>query len=873
MHFASLRVATLCLALLVFPPVLHSQSDPAYRNPSLPVAERVADLLARMTPEEKFWQLFMIPGDLDAPGHDYSHGIYGLQIVPVGHDTGVVAARRHADRINRIQRFFVEQTRLGIPIIPFEEALHGLVREGATVFPQAIGLAASWDTTLMAQVASAIADETRRRGIRQVLSPVINIATDVRWGRTEETYGEDPLLTSLMGAAYVRALESAGVVTTPKHFIANVGEGGRDSYPIELSRRRLMEVHFPPFRAALAAGARSVMSAYNSVDGLPATQNPWLLDSTLRRAWSFHGVVISDAAATGGATVLHLTEPNTPVAAQHAFEAGLDVVFQSSWEQHAPYWRAVREGLVADSVLDRAVARVLRLKFELGLFERPYVDPASAAGASGSPAGIALAREAARASLVLLRNTNQALPLNRRHRKIAVIGEDAAEARLGGYSGTSTRVVSVLAALRQRARPGMDVRYAPGPGRLTPTEGVVPRSALSGLTGAYFDNPDLVGPPRVSRPDSTVDFAWVFESPVPALTLDWFSVRWTGTLTVPSTGATRIGVDGNDGFRLYLDERLLLDRWAKGSGGLRLAAVRLPPGSIHRLRLEFNERRGHGRVRLVWDAEVDRHWARSVDSAVALARRSDVAIVMAGIEEGEFRDRSSLRLPGHQEALIRAVARTGTPTVVVLTGGSAVTMQSWIDSVAAVIDAWYPGEQGGPAIADVLFGDYNPAGRLPITFPKAEGQLPLSYNHKPTGRGDDYLDLTGAPQFPFGFGLSYTTFRYDSLTITPARIAPDGHATVRFRLINTGRRAGDEVVQLYLHDQLASLAQPVIALKGFQRIHLAPGEARTVTFMLGREELQMLDGSLTWRVEPGDFRVMIGASSGDIRLAGTLGVP
>lgn len=878
-----MRLRWSSLWLLLLPRLAAAQSAPLpYRDPSLPVESRVRDLLARMTPEEKFWQLFMLPGDLDDPAHDYSHGVFGLQIAPSGHDTGRVAARAHAERINAIQRYFVERTRLGIPIIAFDEALHGLVREGATVFPQAIGLASSWDTALMARVAGTIASETRSRGVRQVLSPVVNIASDVRWGRVEETFGEDPWLSARMALAYVSALEHAGVVTTPKHFVANVGEGGRDSYPIEISRRRLEEQFFPPFEAAVGpGGARSVMSAYNSVDGVPASQNRWLLTTKLKQEWGFGGFVISDAAATAGATVLHLTEASTATAARHAVEAGLDVIFQSSYEQNRPYWEAFRSGLIPDSVIDAAVTRVLRVKFELGLFENPFVDPDSAEYWSGQPDHRALAREAARAGLVLLRNQRGVLPLSPAIRTLAVIGTDAVEARLGGYSGPGTRAVTILDGIRRRLGTAARVGYAPGPGRVTAEFVTVGGEYLSsaeksasihGLEGEYFDNPTLTGAPVLIRTDSTINFAWTLSPPGQGVPLDWYGVRWTGRLTVPATGVRRIGVVGSDGYRLYVDGKLLIDNWQKNSAGARLAAVSLHPGRSYALRLEYFETTGNGRVRLVWDAGVANDWRVRIDSAVALARRSAVAVVVAGIEEGEFRDRASLRLPGHQEELIQAVARTGKPVVVVLVGGSAITMSAWIDRVAGVIDAWYLGEQGAAAVADVLFGDANPAGRLPITFPLAEGQLPLYYDHKPTGRGDDYLDLPGAPLYPFGFGLSYTTFEYSVLRIEPAVMSADDTVMVRCRVKNTGARAGDEVVQLYLHDLLASVARPVEELKGFRRIHLGAGEEQEVVFRLSREQLRMLDVDMHWVVEPGEVRVMIGASSRDIRLRGVLAV-
>jgi beta-glucosidase len=848
---------------------------PTYRDRNASVAARVDDLLGRMTLEEKFWQLYMIPGDLDDSTHDYRNGIFGLQVRMPPH----TSARAHTEKLNTIQHYFVENTRLGIPMLPFEEAAHGLLAEDATVFPVSIALAATFDTTLIGRVAGAIARETRSRGIRDVLSPVINIATDPRWGRTEETYGEDPVLSSRMAVSYVRAFERAGVITTPKHFVANVGAGGRDSYPIEVSRRVLEEVHFPPFVHAIRdGGARSVMTAYNSVDGTPATQNRELLTDVLRRDWGFNGFIISDQSATGGSTVLHRTEASTASATKNALDAGLDVIFQSSWAQYRPYLNAFRNGTIADSVIDAAVRRVLRAKFELGLFEKPYAKPDSAAHWNGNAEHIALALEASRKSIVLLRNEQSLLPLARKG-SVAIIGEDATESRLGGYSGTGIHPVSVLEGVRSRGGPDMVVRYARGPGRLSPEYTVVPGKALSyvdsgvvkpGLRGEYFGNTTLAGVPRIVHTDPAIDFSWTFNAPAAGLSNDWYSVRWTGQLIAPEGGVRRIGVEGTDGYRLYVDNRLVIDNWKKESFRARLADVRFAAGTSHDIRIEYFETTGNAKLKLVWDGGVENDWRVRIDSAVALARRSRVAVVVAGVEEGEFRDRARLSLPGHQEELIERVAATGTPTVVVLIGGSAVTGGKWLDRVSAVIAAWYPGEQGGNAIADVLFGNYNPAGRLPITYPIFEGQLPLVYNHKPTGRGDDYVDLTGQPLFPFGFGLSYTTFEYSALGISPGRLAATDTATIRLHVRNTGTRAGDEVVQLYIRDLLASVARPVIQLEDFQRIHLAPGEEREMIFRIGPDQLRMLDRDMHWTVEPGTFRVLIGASSKDIRLRGDL---
>ena len=868
-----------------------------YRDARRSPAERAQDLLTRMTLDEKFWQLFMIPGDRDDASQDYHNGAFGLQVsVPAAmrangprSDTLPAAsvARAHAERINALQRYFVNDTRLGIPLLPFEETLHGLGREGATTFPQSIGLAASWDTALVARVSRAIAEETRSRGVRMSLSPVINIANDVRWGRVEETYGEDPFLTSAMARAYIGPLERYGVVTTPKHFIANVGDGGRDSYPIELSERQLRERFFPPFVSAIRdAHARSVMSAYNSVDGSPATQNRALLTDLLKNEWRFSGIVISDASATGGATVLHHTEANTATATKHALESGLDVIFESSYNQHRSYLAAFRGGTISPAAIDSAVARVLRVKFAMGLFESPYVNADSAAQFARSPSHVALAREAAAASLVLLKNEHSLLPLASSVKRIAVIGNDATEARVGGYAPPGAVAVSIADGIRAGAPAGTRVSVVGGVPRLSRVLVVIPSSQLRpavtaasaaaatphGLTGEYWANISYEGAPTISRTDAQVDFGWTLNSPGRGIPFDWYSARWTGTITVPSGGVRTIGIEGNDGYRLFIDDSLRIDNWHKASYGTRTTRVTLTPGSTHRVRLEYFEATGNARLKLLWDAGVRDTQSADIARAVASARTSDVAIVVAGIEEGEFRDRALLGLPGRQEELIRAVAATGTPVVVVLVGGSAITMP-WLHTVDAVLDAWYPGAEGGHAVADVLFGTRSPGGRLPLTFPMHEGQVPLYYAHKPTGRGDDYLDLTGQPLFPFGHGLSYTTFTYRDLSVDVHSASDSTAMTVTATVANTGPRTGDEVVQLYLHDVLATVARPMMELAGFARVSLAPNAEQRVTFNVSRAQLSFLDAGMHGVTEPGTWRILVGSSSRDIRLRKELTLP
>ncbi|MGD9524070.1 MAG: glycoside hydrolase family 3 N-terminal domain-containing protein [Gemmatimonadales bacterium] len=867
------RTLGLACALLAAPAVGGAQVVGApYRDAAAPVEARVADLLGRMTPAEKFWQLFMLPGDRDDPSHDYRAGVFGLQVVAT--DSTADAAAAHAARLNAIQHYFVDSTRLGIPFLPFDEALHGLMRPGATAFPQAIALAATWDTALVGRVAGAISRETRSRGIRQVLSPVVNLSRDARWGRTEESYGEDPVLAAALGVAFVSPFEREGVVTTPKHFVANVGDGGRDSWPIEASERQLREVWFPPFEAAIhRGGARSVMSAYNSVDGLPASQNGYLLTEVLRDRWGFDGIVISDAAATAGATVLHRTEASVATSARRALAAGLDVVFQSSWEQHRPWLRAFTDGSMPDALIDRAVARVLRTKFRLGLFEQPYADPDSATAWNGRAEHLALAREAAAAGMVLLTNPRGILPLVEAPLRIAVIGPDAATPRLGGYSGPGVAPVSFLDAWRGHLPTGT-VTFTEGPGRENQAWPTVPASALRttrdgrvvpGLSGSYFASPEISGQPTATRADPKVDFHWTFVPPAPGLPIDWYAVRWVGEVVVPADGPRRLAVEGDDGFRLWIDDVLVLDRWAQVSNGLHPVGTALPAGTVHKVRLEFRETTGNGRIRLAWQGDEPAAQERAIAEAVEAARGSDLAIVVAGLEEGEFRDRASLALPGRQPELIRRVAATGTPVIVVVVGGAPFTLDEWGDDVAAVLMAWYPGEQGGAALAEVLRGDLEPRGRLPITFPRDEGQLPLFYGHKPTGRGDDYLDLSGRPAFPFGFGLGYTTWEYGELTLPVDTVGPGDSVRVAVTITNTGARTGSEVVQLYLRDELASVAQPVLRLLRFAKVTLAPGQSREVTWMLGPDDLALLDADLQRVVEPGAFRLTVGPSSREAR--------
>lgn len=887
-------LAILLLALISFNFLSCNTKDKLkYKDSTVPTEERVEDLLSRMTLEEKFWQLFMIPGDMSDGKERYKNGIFGFQVATKGKSgnsaeqlldyTGGGVAVETAELINNIQKYFVEETRLGIPIIAFDEALHGLVRPGATAFPQAIALAATWDTAMVSSVANAIATETKTRGIRQILSPVVNIARDVRWGRVEETYGEDPYLSSRLGVAFMSQFEKKGVITTPKHFVANVGDGGRDSYPIHFNERLLEEIYFPAFKAAFQeAKAWSVMTSYNSLDGRPCTASDWLLNKKLKDEWGFQGIAISDAGATGGANVLHFTAHNYAESTEQAIEGGLDVIFQTSYDHYPLFWEAFEKGMIDETAIDEAVRRVLRAKFKLGLFENPYIDVEEAEKWNGSEAHREIALTAAQESIVLLKNENNVLPISKNIKSIAVIGVDAEEARLGGYSGPGNNPVSILEGIKNKLSNTTNINYAPGCGRATIEYVTIPSRYLSydggenseaGLKGEYFSNSELNGEPVLTRIDPQLRFGWTLFSPDPEkIDYDCYSIRWTGKLTAPETGTFEIGVEGDDGYRIFINGELILDNWKKQSYQTKTVKYSFQKDQVYDLRVEYFETIGNARFNLIWNAGVEDNTDAKIQEAVRAAKKSDIALVVAGINEGEFQDRAYLSLPGKQEEMIQKVAETGKPVIVLLVGGSAITMQNWIDKVPAILDAWYPGDAGGNAVANVLFGDYNPAGRLPITFPIHESQLPLYYNHKPTGRGDDYNNLTGKPLFPFGYGLSYTSFKYSNMVFEKQQINPDESTTVRFTVTNTGNFDGDEVVQLYIRDLFASVARPVLELKGFDRIHLKKGESKEVRFQITPELLSMLNEQMERVVEPGDFRVMIGASSNDIRLRGNLNV-
>src|SRR5947208_2445345 len=760
-----------------------SRGRAPYLDPTLPVERRVDDLLARMTLEEKVGQMLCLwqgkRAMTDSAGRfDPSRvsdwfriGVGRIERPGEGH-----GARAEAEYTNAIQRWVKEHTRLGIPVLFHEEALHGLEGEQATSFPQAIALASTWNPDLVERVFGTAAAEARARGVQQVLAPVVDVARDPRWGRIEETYGEDPYLAARMGVAAVRGFQGNAVVG-PSHVLATLKhmtghgqpESGTNVGPAPYGERTLRDVFLYPFEAAIReAGARSVMPSYNEVDGVPSHANRWLLHDVLRGEWRFDGVIVSDWFAVSQLADLHHVAADHAEAARRALAAGVDLELPDV-QAYGTLVDQVRQGRVAEAGIDTTVRRLLRAKFELGLFENPLVDSDAADRISGADASRSLALDAARQAITLLKNDGGILPLSvKRLSRVAVIGPHAAEVLLGGYSVGPRHTVSILEGIRTRLGPQATVEYA---------EGI-----------------------RITE-DSTFT-----REPQPHVGGARSHARW---------GADRV---------------VLAD---SASNARRRAA------------------------------------------AVTLARRSQVAIVVVGDNEMTSReayapnhlgDRADLGLPGQQEELVRAVLATGTRTVVVLIHGRPLSIPALVARVPAILDGWYLGQETGTAVAEALFGDIDPGGKLPVTVARHVGQLPAFYNYKPSARRGYVFDTT-QPLFPFGYGLSYTTFSYANVRVAPARIGPQERTTVSVDVTNTGTRAGDEVAQFYIMDVVSTATRPVKQLRGFRRVTLQPGETRTVTFEIGPEHLAYHGPDMKRVVEPGRFDVMVGGNSVDVRSA------
>jgi beta-glucosidase len=750
---------------------------PAYKNPDLSADRRVKDLLARMTLAEKAAQMMCVwqkksetlvnaegNFDLKKARAAFKHG-NGIGQVGRPSDAGKGRnAREMAELTNAIQKFFLENSRLGIPVMFHEECLHGHAGIGSTSFSQPIGLAATFNPDLVEKLYTMTAEETRLRGAHQALTPVVDVARDPRWGRVEETFGEDPFLVSQLGMAAVRGFQGDAtfknknrVIATLKHFAAHgEPESGQNCAPVNVSERVLRDVFLPPFKDAIEkAGAISVMASYNEIDGVPSHASEWLLRDVLRKEWKFKGFVVSDYYAiwelgrrpdTHGHFIAHDKKESCALAVR----AGVNIEFPEP-DCYLHLLELIREKVLSEAQLDDLIAPMLFWKFQMGLFDDPFVNPDDAEKICGGEMNRKLALQAARETITLLKNEKTLVPLNAgKLVSIAVIGPNADRELLGGYSGKPKFYTSLLEGIRAKVGDRVQVPYCEG----------------CKITVGGSWNQDDVTP---SHPDEN---------------------------------------------------------------------------------------------------------RRLIREALKVAQQSDVIVLAIGGNEQTSReawslkhmgDRTSLELIGQQQELVAAMLATGKPVIVFLFNGSPLSIQYLHENVPAIFECWYPGQECGHAIADILFGDYNPNGKLPITIPRSAGHVPVFYNHKPSARRGYIFDDV-SPLYPFGFGLSYTSFSFKNVRLAKRKIARDEATQVLVDVKNTGKRAGAEVVQLYVRDCVSSVTRPVRELKGFQKILLSPGETKTVALEITPDSLAFHDIHLKYAVEPGDFEIMVGNSSREIDL-------
>ena len=755
----------------------NGRQDP-YEDPARTVDERIHDLLGQMTLEEKTMQTVTLYGygrvlrdPLPTPGWRDELWADGLGNIDEQHNhvesetDYAFPYAAHVRALNETQRWFVEETRLGVPVDFTNEGIRGLAHHQATSFPSQIGQASTWNVDLVHRIGRVTGREARALGYTNVYSPILDVTRDPRWGRAVETYGESPFLVGTFGEAAVRGLQAEGVVSTPKHFaVYSVPKGGRDGdarTDPHVAPREMHEMFLRPFQRAFAAGALGTMASYNDWNGLPVIGSRYFLQDLLREEYGFEGYVVSDSRAVEYLHEKHRVAADQTEAVFQAIDAGLNIRtdFSDPAMWVLPLRQLVEEGRLSEAILDDRVRDVLRVKFRLGLFDDPYRDEAAVDAAVRTDEALALSLQASRESLVLLKNEGGALPLDRESLgSILVTGPLAAatEYAQGRYGANHLDITSVLDGVRQLAGPGVEVRYQ---------QGVTEKNA---------------GWPETELTDEAV------------------------------------------------------------------------PDSVQ---------------------------AR-IDAAVAAAREVDVVVAVLGGGNGtvgESRSRTSLDLPGHQEELLRALHATGTPVVLVLVNGRPLTVNWAAEHVPAILEAWFPGEQSGQVVAEALFGDINPGGKLPITFPRTVGQVEYNFPAKRGSQADvaQWIGVrtrVNGALYPFGHGLSYTTFAYSDLRITPERMPGGGTATVTFDVTNTGDRTGDAVPQVYVRDELASVTTYDMTLRGFDRVPLQPGETQTVTVELGPDHLMLLDRTMHWAVEAGGFEILVGSSSEDIPLSGRLEV-
>jgi beta-glucosidase len=779
-----LSISFLCISIFLCAPATNASigDTPLYKNPKASIPDRANDLLKRMTVEEKTGQLLTLLG-WEMYEHDGGHVRISEKFkkAVANQKMGALWATLRADpwtkktlttglnpylaaeATNLMQKYVLEHTRLHIPLFLAEECPHGHMAIGTTVFPTAIGQGSTFDPELIGKMAAVIAKEARLQGAHIGYGPVLDLAREPRWSRVEETYGEDPYLNGQMGSAMVRGFQGnqinsgQNVISTLKHFAAyGVPEGGQNGGLVNTGMRELFQSYLPPFKSAVQAGALSIMTAYNSIDGIPCTANSFLINDVLRKEWGFKGFVVSDLGSIDGLMGNNHVAASMPDAAALAIRSGLDSDLGGA-AFGLPLQEALKKSPELLKQLDSAVYRILSLKFQMGLFENPYVDAKVAKNTVRNPYAVTMARAVARESVILLKNENHLLPLNKNIQSIAVVGPNADNVynQLGDYTAPQENgnVVTVLEGIKAKLPLGVRLRYVKG--------------------CAIRDTTDVNIAEAVQAAK---------QSELTVVVLGGSSARDFKTKYI-STGAANVAE-------------------------------------------EHSEK-------------------------------------ISDMESGEGYDRETLDLMGKQLTLLKELVKTGKPIVLVFIGGRPLNLNWPAEHVPAIIDAWYPGQQGGNAIADVLFGDYNPAGRLPISIPRSVGQLPVYYSYKNPMK-HSYVEGTADPLFPFGFGLSYSQFAYTDLTVQPVE-GDDLSVNISVQVRNTSKVDGDEVVQVYLQDEVASVVLPAKQLKAFKRIHLKAGEAQTLHFSLKKEALAIYNAQMKPLVEAGKFKIMVGAGSSDIR--------
>jgi len=817
------------LCLLVQGPA-HGAETSLYQDASAPLEQRVDDLFGRLTPDEKLALL----------------GGTGFTTQPI--------------------------PRLGVPAMAMADAGQG-VRGGqdsttgpATAFPAGVLMAATWDTNLLRQIGQAIGEEARNKGsgVQVLLGPAVNIHRTPLGGRNGEYMSEDPYLAARLAVPYIQGMQGAGISACIKHFACNNQEGDRMEVNATVSERALREIYLPAFEAGVKEGkVYSVMSSYNRVNGRHASANPYLLTEILKKEWGFDGLVMSD---WGG---VHETD---------VVQAGNDLEMPNGRNMSVGKLKAaLADGSVTQAAVDDSVHRILRTVIRVGLLDGPMHPDAALVN---SPAHQQLALDAAEAGIVLLKNRGNVLPLEAgRTKSIAVIGDVADKMQwdaLGSPEVKPLHKVEFLDGIKARAG-SVTIDYVPvgNEGEALPASVVTtPDGTAHGFKAEYFKNRNLEGEPALVRTDTNIDLQSP-RRPASGFPRTNFSVRWTGTLTAPASGNYGFTFTGDDGFRVFLDGTNVMDHWMEGAATPITVETNLVAGKTYDLRIEYFQAGGGFTARLNWEPP-----GKSLEEqAVEAAKKSDAAIVCVSTRrmEGEGNDRPSMDLPANQAALIRAIAAVNKKTIVVLNNGTPVTMDDWLAKVPAVVEAWLPGQEGGTALAAILFGDVNPSGKLPDTLAVKRGDYPDANNFPGTNNEVNYaegiyvgyrhFDQAGIePLFPFGFGLSYTTFGYANLRLSQPELSPDGSLTASVDITNTGKRAGEEVAELYVHDPKPQIDKPVRELKGFAKIALQPGETKTVQFTIQPRALAYFDTpGHQWKADAGDYEIQIGASSRDLR--------